>query len=130
MPLLSFACLSDTSSFFLQLSIPEAKQDPTSLVKSVYWLESALHFEGGVKGSASSALLKNIGLAHVNLIQNKLLPQDAALPARPFDDVLGTLEHIGWPTSAKYVQSVFLFVCILSFIDNSFFSCFIRHDVN
>ena len=61
-----------------------------------------MHFEGGLHGSASSALLKNIGLAHVNLIQNKLLSQDTALPSRPFDDVLGTLEHINWPTSPRY----------------------------
>jgi hypothetical protein len=71
-------------------------------VKSIYWLESTLLFEGGLaSSSASSALLKNIGLAHVNLIQNKLLAQDSPLPSRPFDDVLGTLEGIDWPTTAR-----------------------------
>ena len=91
----------DTSSFYLQLSIPEAKKDPLSLVQSLYWLESALYFEGGLHGSASSALLKNIGLAHVNLIQNKNIPAGSALPPRPVDDVLGTLQHIGWPATAR-----------------------------
>jgi hypothetical protein len=96
-----FSIYLDTSSFYLQLAINEAKKNPASLVQSIYWLESALYYEGGLNGSASSALLKNIGLAHVNLIQNKLLPAGSSLPSRPFDDVLGTLEHIDWPTSAR-----------------------------
>lgn len=95
---------TDTSSFFLQLAIPEAAVDPASLVRSVYWLESALQYEGGLNSSsASSALLKNTGLAHVNLIQNKQMAADAALMSRPFDDVLGTLQDIKWPTTARYV---------------------------
>jgi hypothetical protein len=84
----------------LQLSIPEAKKNPASLIKSVYWLESALYFEGGLNATSSS-LLKNTGLAHVNLIQNKVFPANTALPARPFDDLLGTLEPIGWPTTTR-----------------------------
>jgi hypothetical protein len=96
--------LSDTSSFFLQLAIAEAKKDPTSLVESIYWLESTLLYEGGLtNSSASSSLLKNIGLAHVNLIQNKLIPQNTPLPAKPFGDVLGTLRDINWPTTSRYL---------------------------
>lgn len=92
--------MADTSSFYLQLSISEAKSKPESLVRSLYWLESALFFEGGINSSPSS-LLKNTGLAHVNLIQSKLMPQKGGLSARPSGDVLGTLEHINWPTSER-----------------------------
>ena len=94
---------TDTSSFFLQIAISEAKQDPLGLVDSVYWLESTLFFEGGVNGSATTSLLKNTGLAHVNMIQNKLLPSDS-LPNRPLGDVLNTLQHINWPTTRYLLE--------------------------
>mmetsp|Transcript_21047 Transcript_21047/g.30398 ORF Transcript_21047/g.30398 Transcript_21047/m.30398 type:complete len:795 (-) Transcript_21047:201-2585(-) len=94
--------LTDTAAFYLEVALKTASQDYRPLVNAVYWLESAVYYEGGeVHGNPSAALLKNTGLAHVNLIQNKLFASDKALP-RPMNDILGSLEGIGWPVSDRW----------------------------
>lgn len=88
----------DTAAYLLESALKVSASDYSPLVLAVYFLESALCYEGGVNSTLkypSTALLKNAGLAHVNLIQNKLIPS-SALPF-PTRDIFSTIEHIGWP---------------------------------
>jgi hypothetical protein len=69
------------------------------LIRAVYWLESAYVLEGA---SCGTGLLKNIGLSHVHLIQNKVLSKKknkmkALKP--PADDMFHTLQAMKWPNS-------------------------------
>lgn len=58
----------------LLTAIEVASVNPKPLVNAMYWLESACLLE---EGKAPTALLKNAGLAHVHMIQNKVLtPSD------------------------------------------------------
>ena len=93
---------SDTSAFLLERAIPSAATAPLALVEAVYWLESALHLETQVHTAteAPAGVLKNLGLAHVHLVQCKALSGTADLPL-PEQDFFGTLEVIGWPRSTR-----------------------------
>ncbi len=88
--------LLDTSAYLLLTAQSVAAADANPLVHAIYWLESALAMEG-LNHSATS-LLKNVGLGHVHLVQNKLLSGIASglLPA-PDHDIFGSLETIAWP---------------------------------
>lgn len=52
--------------------------------------------------AAPHALLKNAGLGHVHLIQNKAL--DDSLPLPSVEDMHGSLQRIGWPVSSGWHQ--------------------------
>lgn len=71
-------------------AIKSAKVDAKPLVYAVYWLETAYWLEGEECGSA---LLKNAGLSHVHLIQNKILK--TLKP--PTVDLFHSLSAIDWP---------------------------------
>jgi hypothetical protein len=85
--------LVDSSSYLLATAIPYANSDPRPLIESVYLVESAVYMEG--ESEAPTSLLKNLGLAHVHLIQNKVLTGDDSI--QPKDDYLRLLEKISWP---------------------------------
>lgn len=85
----------DTAAYLLESALTVASNKYKPLVYAVYFLESAIYYEGGINAT-SSALLKNTGLAHVNLIQNKLVPS-FGLPLPNGRDILSTVVHIDWP---------------------------------
>jgi hypothetical protein len=90
----------DTAAYLLEAALKVSTKDCRPLVSAVYFLESAIHFEGGIQSNRSkgpsTALLKNTGLAHVNLIQNKLAPV-SALPLPNNKDIFSTAQEIKWP---------------------------------
>lgn len=86
----------DTAAYLLLTAIPIANQDPQPLLEAVYWLESAIALEGGEQAVATG-VLKNAGLGHVHLIQNKVL--DNAHPLPQPQDLLGSLSRVHWPQS-------------------------------
>lgn len=86
--------LSETAAFVLLTAIKSAASDVRPLVDAAYWLESAIWKEGGPQ-AAHTSLLKNAGLAHVHLIQSKLVGDEQPLPT-PMD-VHGTLQQLAWP---------------------------------
>lgn len=105
------------------LTAIESTDDPLPLVDAAYWLESACIFEsqGGLTPNRTAfpsavdatsgqsvlltrcplSLLKNAGLAHVHLVQNKQLAALPALPA-PTKDFFLTIStgSLTWPSSA------------------------------
>jgi hypothetical protein len=87
--------LTDTSAYFLQLAIKEEQEDIKPLIDSLYFLETALAFEG--LDHAPSALLKNTGLAHIHLLQNPLAKDKKKLP-KPTKDVFNSTIAIHWPS--------------------------------
>ncbi|RYH19587.1 DUF2723 domain-containing protein [archaeon] len=87
--------VGDTASYYLDVAIKTAGRDAKALVDAVYWLETSLYLEGGLANSPSG-LLKNAGLGHVHLVQNKALKESEPLPL-PLD-VHNSTEHIQWPT--------------------------------
>ena len=96
--------LADTGAYLLQATVEQLATDPLPLIDAIYWLESAVALESHTlrKGDrVPYPLLKNTGLAHVHLIQSKLLRKileergDKALPLP--NDVLNTASMIEWP---------------------------------
>ncbi len=93
---------SDTAAYSLQSAISTASTDVQPLADALYWLESSYVLEGAAR--CPSSLLKNLGLAHVHLIQNPLLSARLAgkkkvlLPA-PSQDWFQTLAAISWPAT-------------------------------
>ena len=90
-----------TGSYYLEIAIKVAQIDIMPLVDALYWLESSLLLERASpdpKKPLSYSLLKNTGLAHVHLIQAKLIDSAAALPL-PVRDLFQTLKFMNWPTS-------------------------------
>ena len=73
-------------------AIKVANVDAKPLVHAVYWLETAYMLDGK---SCWSALLKNAGLGHVHLIQNKVLKSFKP----PKVDLFQSMERIQWPSS-------------------------------
>jgi hypothetical protein len=84
----------------LETALKVSSTDYEPLVCAVYFLESAIHYEGGLHSNSSktpsTALLKNTGLAHVNLIQNKLVPA-SSLPLPNKKDIFSSVSGINWP---------------------------------
>jgi hypothetical protein len=94
-------CDTDTSAFYLEAALKVAATDYKPILNAVYVLESTIYFERSIEGGKpSSALLKNTGLAHVNLIQNKLIPQSNKLP-KPMGDIFNTTSQIEWPLNEE-----------------------------
>ena len=84
----------------MQSAIDTASVNAQPLVDAVYFLESSYNFEGE---AAPTSLLKNVGLAHVHLIQNSLLSKkddkhrsvnNLQLPSV---DYFHSLDDIEWP---------------------------------
>ena len=77
--------------------------DIQPLIDAVYWLESSYYLEVEDGSRVPSSLLKNVGLAHVHLIQNPILAK-LVNPKRiinnlpkPSIDYFKTLDLIEWP---------------------------------
>ncbi len=85
-------CCSDTAAYLLLSALTTAASDAQPLVDAVYWLESTFLVEGA---ACPSSLLKNLGLAHVHLVQNPLLA-GKPLPA-PSRDFFSTAQAMQWP---------------------------------
>jgi hypothetical protein len=92
--------LVDSSSYLLSIAIPYANTNPLPLVESLYLLESAVYMEGEVE--APTSLLKNLGLGHVHLVQNKILTSENSI--QPKEDYLHLLEKISWPSAEGGVR--------------------------
>lgn len=90
----------ETAAFMLQIAISSISEDPQPLVEAVYWLETALLLEttAHTPGPAPAALLKNLGLGHLHLIQTKnpALLSSLALPL-PSVDHFKSVPRIQWP---------------------------------
>lgn len=85
----------------MQTAITTSSVDAQPLVDAVYFLESSCALEGIEE--APTSLLKNVGLAHVHLIQNAILSKKEN-PRRsinnlqlPSVDYFNSLEAIEWP---------------------------------
>jgi hypothetical protein len=76
----------------LEKAIPAVKDDPQPLVDAVYWLENSVLLE---QPNVPTALLKNVGLAHVHFVQSGNIG-GGAMP-EPSADLFGTTKAIGWP---------------------------------
>jgi hypothetical protein len=74
-----------------------ANQDPQPLIDAIYWIETVYRLEG--EESTPTSLLKNGGLAHLHLVQNKVLAVDYHDSHRlaPTKDIFHTLKAIDWP---------------------------------
>ena len=96
----------------METALKISSVDYKPLVFAVYFLESAIHYEGGLHSNSSkipsTALLKNTGLAHVNLIQNKLVPA-SSLPLPNKKDIFSSVPGIKWPAD-RYSPVLFLFL--------------------
>ena len=98
----------DIAAFALQSAISADKND-WALIDAIYWLESAALLEElqlaiNVNGTIPTALLKNLGLGHLHLIQSKFL--GAELPS-PSHDLHQTLYRIPWPQAGLFEVLVF-----------------------
>lgn len=67
------------------------------MIRAIYWLESAYAIEGV---DCPSSLLKNLGLAHLHAVQNKLIPDDIIIE-NAMEDVFETKNVIDWPSSQQ-----------------------------
>ena len=98
-------CFSvDVAAFFLEKALKVASQNASPLIDAVYWIEAALELDAAFHNESlqqPSALLKNAGLAHAHLVQNKLIKDgdNGALELPQSYDIFETLigHHIGWP---------------------------------
>ena len=86
--------VSETAAFHLQSAIPVAAVDPSALLEAVYWLETSVILE---EGDPMTSLLKNAGLSHLHLLQNKAVKQAGNLPT-PALDIFQSLGVIKWPS--------------------------------
>jgi hypothetical protein len=86
----------------------------TALVDATYWIECAVILESlesnasraerdqthgepvSGRGRVPTSVLKNAGLAHMNLVRSKALAQEVVLP-QPSADLFGTAQAMGWP---------------------------------
>jgi hypothetical protein len=90
----------DTASFLLEKAIAAANEDPAPLVYALYLIETAILFESP---TVPSMLLKNAGLGHVHLVQNKLLKTEPRL-SEPEKDIFNSLDAIGWPNTTTNTE--------------------------
>ena len=80
----------ETGAYALDSAIKVAHLNYKPLVNAIYFLESAIIIDE----HASTSLLKNVGLGHIHLIQNKIIGK--SLP-KPKNDIFHSIEKIGWP---------------------------------
>lgn len=76
--------------------------DPLPLIHSIYWLESSMILE---VPNISPMLLKNTGLAHVHLVQNKAVKAFGSTLPPPLTDFFNTLDKIDWPSHGNKKNS-------------------------
>jgi hypothetical protein len=99
----------------LENALKSATVDYVPLVDAIYWLESYIVLEGNRTDSLPTSFLKNLGLAHVNLVQSKLLPNSKSVKIVPASsDMHGSLSAINWPSSSdRYivVTYILLYLC-------------------
>lgn len=86
--------LTDTAAYLLDRAIKEESEVVQPLIDATYWLETAYLLDGPEVAPAS--LLKNMGLAHVHLLQNAKL-KDANTLGLPTKDIFNSTTAIGWP---------------------------------
>jgi hypothetical protein len=60
---------------------------------AVYWQESSHLLEE----RSPTSMLKNAGLGHLHIAQNKLIPSDGPMPMVT-SDLFNTLDRMKWPT--------------------------------
>jgi hypothetical protein len=87
--------VTDAASFRLMKAIETAATDPDSLIEAVYFIEYAAYLEMSRNNSVPTFVLKNLGLGHVHLIQNKAIPDDRLPP--PKVDFFRILPALSWP---------------------------------
>lgn len=87
----------DTAAYVLASAIQSASQDGFPLIKAIYWLESAFAIEGI---DCPSSLLKNLGLAHLHSVQNKLIPDEIVIQD-VVEDILGSKLLVDWPPNGQ-----------------------------
>ena len=93
--------LAETAAFYLEAALKVTSTDYKPIVGAIYMLESAIYFEKTFPGgSPPTALLKNTGLAHVNLVQNKRIPKGKPLLV-PMGDLFNTSAGIDWPRTEE-----------------------------
>lgn len=97
---------ADTAAYLLESAIYIANSDPQPLVDAIYWLETSVLLEqtgaNGLERNLSAvpaSLLKNAGLGHVHLIQNKML--NASMPLLFSFDFFQSGRTIGWPSKKR-----------------------------
>lgn len=108
----------DTAAYFLEESIKIMNVDPYPLINAIYWLETSMLLE---KPNPPPMLLKNTGLAHVHLVQNKALTpllatvaaasgggDGTALPY-PKIDLFNSINLLQWPKVSDVNLSTYLF---------------------
>jgi hypothetical protein len=88
----------DTASFRLMKAIDAegSSSSSSALVEAVYFLESAVFFEVSRNTTIPTFLLKNVGLGHLHLIQNKDLPANDLVLLK---DPLNIRRNISWPVA-------------------------------
>ena len=87
--------VTDTAAFRLSKATQEGAVCSVCLIEAVYFLESAVYLENSRNNTVPTYLLKNLGLAHVHLIQNKEISEQSLKP--PIIDFFSSLKHIPWP---------------------------------
>jgi hypothetical protein len=69
-------------------------------------------------------MLKNAGLGHLHIVQNKLIPSDGPMPTVTID-LFNTLDRMNWPTEKCKEWSAERFRTLWGmFLDRSFFFLF------
>jgi hypothetical protein len=97
------------AAFHLEKALKIASTNPAPLIDAVYWIEAALELDAAFHSDTlqqPSSLLKNAGLAHAHLVQNKLIKDEhsgGALQLPLSYDVLRPLigHHVSWPTELR-----------------------------
>ncbi len=93
----------ESGAFFLHLihsNKSAMETSPQLIVDAVYWLETGYLLE---QNASSASLLKNLGLAHIDLLQNNALSKRKQL-LYPSEDIFGTLKDLNWPNAAAFVD--------------------------
>ena len=91
----------------LERAIPTAATSPQALVDAVYWLETTIYYEMKVHSPplhVPIGLLKNLGLAHANLVQCRALSGAKTLPLPSYDVFKSTME-ISWPSTINGMKT-------------------------
>ncbi len=103
------------SAYLLEKAIPYASNDPLPLLDATFWFEVSMSLEKSFIEDPLSknrdfpaGLLKNAGLAHVNLIQAKKITEgklhgELQLPASyAVFQGYKEAESIAWPVNSRY----------------------------
>lgn len=100
------------ASVLLEKAITIANTDPNPLLDAVFWSEVGITLEKGFirddVPTPPTSLLKNAGLGHAHIVQNKLIKEGEKYGEYPipqsfdvFQTILGP--EVDWPTDKKCV---------------------------